>query len=421
MRLVQRHIIRPDHEYYQYFDQQCFLSKNLYNLSTYRYRQHFFQTGQKLSFNDLYHQVSKTDAYYALPNTKVAKQIIRRIDQSWKGYFQAHKDWKKNPSKYLGEPKIPKYKDKEKGRYLLVFPIETISKPYLRKGIAKLTPCPVEFLTGLTEVVEVRVIPKTGCYVVEIVYEQESLKPSTDKAIAGGDIGLVNLITLTSNQTDTKPLLIKGGALKAINTNYNKKKAKLQQELEVKHGKKTSKRLNALTHKRNCRVDNYLHTVSRRVIDWCLLNSMSTLVIGKNDHWKQSINIGKKNNQQFVSIPHARLIEMLCYKGELMGIKVVVTEESYTSQSSFLDFDPLPSYGDKKPKFSGKRIKRGLYKTSTGKLINADVNGSYNCIRKHLQQEKVKSNAFDSHDLMALPFMPVTYDPLRTHNFLQVV
>ncbi|WP_241212786.1 IS200/IS605 family accessory protein TnpB-related protein [Cyanobacterium aponinum] len=241
------------------------MSKNLYNLSTYRYRQHFFQTGQKLSFNDLYHQVSKTSAYYALPNTKVAKQIIRRIDQSWKGYFQAHKDWS--------------------------------------------------------------------------------------------------------------------------------------------------------------RVDNYLHTVSRRVIDWCLLNSIGTLVIGKNDHWKQSINIGKKNNQQFVSIPHARLIEMLCYKGELMGIKVVVTEESYTSQSSFLDFDTLPSYGEKKPKFSGKRIKRGLYKTSTGKLINADVNGSYNCIRKHLQQEKVKSNAFHSHDLMALPFMPVTYDPLRTHNlnFLQIV
>jgi putative transposase len=421
MRLVQRHIVSPNHEYYAYFDKQCFLSKNLYNLSNYHYRQHFFKTQKKLSFNELYHLVSKTEAYYSLPNTKVAKQIIRRLDRSWKGYFQAHKDWKKHPEKYLGEPKIPKYKDKEFGRYLLVFPRETISKPYLRKGIVKLTPCPVQFITGLTEVVEVRVIPKSGCYVAEIVYEQESLQHSTACAIAGADIGLVNLLALSSNQSGLKPLLIKGGALKAINNHYNKKKAKLQQELELKHGQKTSRRLKALTHKRNCRVENYLHTVSRRVIDWCELNQIGTLVIGKNERWKQNINIGKKNNQQFVGIPHARLVEMLCYKGELMGIKVVVVEESYTSQSSFLDFDPLPTYGEKKPSFSGKRIKRGLYRTATGKLINADVNGSYNCIRKHLQFEKVKSDAFDSHDLMALPFMPVTLDPLRTHNFLQIV
>jgi len=328
MKLVQRHIISPNHEYYSYFDRQCFLSKNLYNLANYHYRQHFFKIQKKLCLNELYHKVSKTEAYYSLPNTKVAKQIIRRVDKSWKGYFQAHKDWRQHPEKYLGEPKIPKYKDKEQGRYLLVFPIETISKPYLRRGIVKLTPCPVQLVTGLTEIIEVRVIPKNGCYVVEIVYEQEELSSSTDTAVAGVDIGLVNLLTLTSNQSGVKPLLIKGGALKAINTNYNKKRAKLQQELDSKHGNKTSKRLKSLIHKRSCRVENYLHTVSRRVIDWCELNSIGNLVVGKNDHWKQNINIGKKNNQQFVSIPHARLIEMLCYKGKLMGIKVVVVEES---------------------------------------------------------------------------------------------
>lgn len=423
MELVQRHTINCNHEYYAYFDQQCFLAKNLYNLANYHYRQYFFKTRKKLLFNELYHLVSKTDTYYALPNTKVAKQIIRRIDKSWKGYFQAHQDWKKHPHKYLAEPRIPKYKDKDKGRYLLVFPIETISKPYRQKGIAKLTPSPIQFKTGLTEVREIRVVPKNGCYVAEVVYEKESLPVSTNKAIAGADLGLVNLITLTCNHSGIKPLLISGGALKAINTNYHKKKAKLQLKLELKHNQKTSKRLKALTHKRNCRVDNYLHTVSRRVIDWCLMNNIGTLVIGKNDNWKQNINIGKKNNQQFVNIPHARLIEMICYKGELMGIKVAVVEESYTSQSSFLDFDPLPTYGEKKPLFSGKRVMRGLYKTAEGKLINADVNGAYNIIRKYLQNEKVKSNAFDGYDLMALPFMPVTLDPLRTHylNFLQVL
>ena len=155
--------------------------------------------------------------------------------------------------------------------------------------------------------------------------------------------------------------------------------------------------------------------MSRRIVEWCLDNSISTIIIGQNKNWKQSINIGKSNNQQFVNVPHSQLIQMIEYKAELAGIDVVVTEESYSSQSSFLDDDPLPKYGDQKPKFSGKRIKRGLYKSQEGKLINADVNGSYNIIKK------VKSNAFNGYDLKALPFMPVTLDPLRTHNFLQVV
>lgn len=410
MQLVQRHIISKSHRYWAYFDQQCFLAKNLFNLTNYEMRQHFFATKNIMVFTELYHKVSKTEAYYAMPNTKVAKQVIRRIHKAWIGYRQAHKDWQKSHQKYLGEPKIPKYKHKEKGRYMLVFPIETISKPYLRKGILKLTPCPIDIETGLKEVVEARVIPRSGCFVFEVVYEQEELEKKTGNVVAGIDVGLVNLVTLTTNQSGVRPLLIKGGALKAINTYYNKQKAKLQSELEVKHKTKTSNRLNALTHKRNCRVDNYLHTTSRRVIDWCLKYGVNLLVIGKNDRWKQSINIGKKNNQQFVNVPHAKLIEQIIYKGTLAGIEVVVTEESYTSQSSFLHFDPLPKYGEKKPKFSGKRVCRGLYKSDKG-ILNADVNGAYNVIRK-----QVKSNAFDGYDLKVSPFMPSVLDPLRTHD-----
>jgi len=179
---------------------------------------------------------------------------------------------------------------------------------------------------------------------------------------------------------------------------------------------KISNRLNALTHKRNCRVDNYLHTTSRRVVDWCLHHGITTLIIGKNNGWKQSISIGKKNNQQFVNVPHAKLIEQIAYKARLVGVEVIITEESYTSIASFLDLDNIPTYGDKQVrKFSGKRVKRGLYKAKEGKLINADVNGAYNIARK------VKSNAFDSYDLKALPFMPSVLDPLRTRNFLQLV
>lgn len=414
MQLVQRHIISKAHLYWFYFDQQCFLAKNLFNLTNYEMRQNFFATRTILGFTELYHKVSKTEAYYAMPNTKVAKQIIRRIHKAWIGYNAAHKDWTKHPSKYLGEPKLPKYKHKEKGRYILVFPIETISKPYLRKGIVKLTPCPVELKTGLQQVVEVRVVPRSGCYVVEVVYEQQELEKTTGDIVAGVDISLVNLVTLTTNLSGVKPLLIKGGALKSINTYYNKQKAKLQSELELKHKTKTSHHLNSLTHKRNCRIDNYLHTTSKRVVDWCVANQVNLLIIGKNEGWKQSINIGKKNNQQFVNVPHAKLIDQIIYKATLAGVEVAITEESYPSQASFLHFDPIPRYGDKKPNFSGKRVKRGLYKSNLGNL-NSDVNGSYNIIRK------VKSNAFEGYDLKALPFMPSVLDPLRTHNFLQVV
>lgn len=414
MQLVQKHIISKSHPYWPYFDYSCFLAKNLFNLTNYQIRQYFFTNKSIINFTELYHKISKTDAYYAMPNTKVAKQIIRRIHKAWIGYREAHKDWRKNPDKYLGEPKIPKYKDKLKGRYVLIYPDETVSKPYLRKGIVKLTPSPVEFSSGLTQVKEVRVIPATGCYVVEIVYTQEELTAIQGGEIAGIDIGLVNLVTLTSNQPGLKPLLIKGGALKAINAYYNKQKAKQQSELETRHKVKTSKRLEDLTHKRNCRVDNYLHTTSRRVIDWCLKYNIGRLIIGKNNNWKQSVNLGKRTNQQFVSIPHCQLIKMITYKALLVGIEVIITEESYTSKSSLLDNDPLPKYGEKSFKFSGKRVTRGLYKTGINKLINADVLGSFNIIKK------VKPDVFDQ-GLKGLPFVPVAFDPLRTHDFIQLV
>lgn len=415
MQLVQQHIIKKSHPYWKYFDQQCFLSKNLFNLANYHMRQNFFETRGLLNFTELYHLVSKTEAYYALPNTKVAKQVLRRVHKCWVGYREAHRDWQRNPDKYLGEPRIPKYKHKEKGRYMLVFPDEAVSKPALRKGVVKLTPCPIEFESGLHQVSEVRIVPKSGCYVAEIVYKHEPTDVVSGNAVAGVDLGLVNLVTLTTNQKGVAPLLIKGGALKAINTYYNKQKAKLQSELELKHGVKFSRKLEHLTFKRNNRVDNYLHNTSRRVIDWCIHHNIKTLIIGKNDGWKNGIAIGKRNNQQFVNVPHSKLVEQFVYKGALVGIEVITTEESYTSKASFLDGDDLPKYGEvKNPKFSGRRIKRGLYKAKNG-LINADCNGSYNIILK------VKPNAFRGYDLKGLPFSPSVLDPLRTHDFLQIV
>ena len=189
-------------------------------------------------------------------------------------------------------------------------------------------------------------------------------------------------MALTSNQAGFTPLLINGRPLKSINQFYNKRKAQLQPQL--KGNRKTSPRIQRLTRWIHQKIDNYLHHASRLIVDILRTKQIGTLVVGKNEQWKTEINLGKQTNQNFVSIPHARLIEMLEYKARLVGIKVILQEESYTSQANFLGLDLIPVYGktEKEPMFTGKRIERGLYKTSTGQLINSDINGSYNILRK---------------------------------------
>ena len=376
----------------------------MFNLANYDYRQHFFQHHQKLNFNQLYHLLSQTLDYKALP-TKVSKQIIRRLDSAWTSYFQAVKAWKQNPEKFLGQPKIPRYKHKTKGRNILPYSHESISKKALKKGICQLSMSEIQIPTSPHEIIEARIVPQSSCYVIEIVYEQVE-ETTNHQEIAGIDLGVNNLMAVTTNQTGVKPMLIKGRPLKAINTFYNKQRSALQSVLKLKHHQNQSQRLKNLTHKRNCRVDNYLHTASRRVIDWCRQHQIGILVIGHNATWKQSINLGKRNNQQFVNIPHYRLIEILTYKAQLKGIKVVITEESYTSVASAVDGDDVPKYGEKKPEFKGHRIARGLYKTGNGRLLNADVNGSFNITRK------VIPDVFDQ-GIKGLPFNPVVLDPLR--------
>jgi len=404
MKLVERHIITKNHPLWSEIDHLAFLSKNLFNLANYHYRQHFFGHHQKLNFNQLYHLICQTQDYKALP-TKVSKQIIRRLDSAWTSYFQAVKFWQKHPEKFLGKPKIPGYKHKTKGRNILPYSHESISKKALKKGICHLSMSEIQIPTSTREIIETRIVPKSSCYVIEIVYEQ-ALETTNDQQIAGIDLGVNNLMAVTTNQTGVRPLLIKGRPLKAINTFYNKQRSCLQSHLKLKHHQNQSQRLKNLTHKRNCRVDNYLHTASKKVIDWCRQHHIGILIIGHNAKWKQSINLGKRNNQQFVNIPHYRLIEMLRYKAQLKGIKVIITEESYTSQSSALDGDTLPKYGKKKPVFKGHRVARGLYKTGNGRLLNADVNGSFNITRK------VIPDVFDQ-GIKGLPFNPVVLDPLR--------
>ena len=384
MKHVERHIIQPSHPLWLEIDRLCFLAKNLYNYANYLIRQSFIFDNIYLGFNKIYHLVKGQSDYQALPR-KVSQQVLRVLDKNWQSFFEATKAYQKDPSMFTGRPKLPKYKHKTKGRNLLTYTIQAISKPWLRKGIVKLSGTDICIPTQARNIAQTRIIPKVGQYVVEIVFEQsEDFTVINSEAIAAIDIGVSNLATLTSNLTGFKPILVNGRPLKSINQFYNKQKANYQSKLPK--NTYTSNRLDKITKNRNNKVDTYLHQASRWLINHLDKHGISTLVIGKNPLWKQEVNTGKANNQTFTTIPHARFIEMLQYKGELKGITVICTEESYTSKASFLALDDIPSYNSNTKanyKFSGYRESRGQYKQKgTNVRINADVNGSYNIMRK---------------------------------------
>ena len=368
MKLVQRHLIKNNHRYYQEIDQLTFLSKNLYNCGVYLCRQAFFK-GEKLpSLNELYHQVKGGIDYKLLP-AKVSQLVLKQVEKTFKSFKKANQEYSVNRDKFTGKPRLPRYKHKEKGRNILSYNYQAISQKALKKGMINPSKTHLLIKTDIHNILEVRLIPKIGVYWVEIVYELEEKEPIKSKDSAYIDLGLDNLATLTSNKLNFQPQLICGKALKSCNHYYNKRISQLKSEL--KNQQRTSKRIQNLTIKRKNKVDYYLHTASRYIINYLLENQISLLVIGQNKNWKQRINIGKKNNQNFVNIPHFQLIQQLRYKAELAGIKVVVTEESYTSKCSFLDLEPIK----KQNKYLGKRVTRGLFKAHNGYVYSADVNG----------------------------------------------
>src|SRR5260370_9915206 len=230
-------------------------------------------------------------------------------------------------------------------------------KKGLKQGMIRPSLLPIVVKTKQKNIHQVRIVPRKGFYVVEVVYEQEVKQAEVTPAYyAGIDIGMNNLVALTSNKPHFTSILVNGRPVKSTNQFYNKRKVGLQKQLGTT-GK--TARMERMTNKRNRRIDHYMHTASKRIIDVLVKEGIGVLCIGKNDAWKQEANMGKRNNQNFVQIPHARFIAMLTYKAELVGITVKVTEESYTSKASLLDLDPLPvrTNGDEKHTFS---VKRGL-------------------------------------------------------------
>ena len=380
MRLVEQHIIKSNDPVYKELDRLCFLSKNLYNQALYRVRQQFFADKTFKNFLEInreMHEENQVD-YRALP-ANASQETLKLVNHDYSSFFQSLK-------KGIKGVRIPGYLDKIKGRQIVVYNHMTLQSHLLNQGIIKLPKTNLMFKTKRKNIKQVRLVPKNNYIVLEVVYEVSSVKEllQDNKRYMSIDLGIDNLASCCSNVSNA--FIINGKPVKSINQYYNKKKAKLQSELEIKQNKNTSKQIQNLTLKRTNKIKDYFHKASRYIVNHLVNHSINTLIIGKNDGWKQEADLGKRNNQNFVCIPHSMFINQLKYKCQLEGINVIEQEESYTSKVSFFDNDYIPVYNSTDHLFkpSGKRIKRGLYRTLDGKLINADINGSLNIMRKQL-------------------------------------
>jgi len=385
VQLVEQHVISRSNPGYTAIDEAAFKSKNLYNAALYITRQAYIFEGRYIGNYELDKLMQEHEAYKALP-AKVAQKILEQLDKNWKSFFEARKSYRQDPSKFSGRPKLPKYKHKTKGRNVLVYTEQAISKRGLKRNLIQPSKLPISIKTKQKNIDQVRIVPHHGYYIVEVIYTKEPIQANVDPSFCVGiDLGVTNLAAIASNREGFIPRLVNGRPIKAWNQWYNKRMKELKKRLPKEDRERVTKQMERITNTRNRRINHYLHTASKRIIDFLVDEGIGTIIIGKNPLWKQEANMGKRNNQNFVSIPHARFIDMLTYKAALVGIQVEVREESYTSKASFLDLDPIPDYcpDDKTSyQFRGRRVKRGLYRASGNRLLNADVNGAYNILRK---------------------------------------
>ena len=359
-------------------DEMCFNSKNLYNYANYIIRHEYIENKRYIPYKELNYNL-KTYQQYRDCMSQPANCTLKSLDKVWKSFFVGLKEYEKNPKKFLGRPQLPKYLKKD-GRFIWMVPNNSCyydtENGELHFRIKKLHSFKWK-CRCLGRLIQVRFVPRGCVYVMEIVYEIEV--PDVTKEsnrILGIDLGINNLIT-ASNNIGKEPFIINGKPLKSINHFYNKRKSHIQSNLNHRNSKTWSTELNAITQKRFNRIKNYMHNASSYVIKWCIENQIDTIVIGHNDKWKQRTRMKRINNQKFLYIPYDMLIGQLKYKCENNGINFIETEESYTSGTSFLDGElPCKENYDKK-----RRIKRGLFKSGQG-LINSDVNGSLQIIRK---------------------------------------
>ena len=388
MQLTERHLIKPNHELYRTLDDLTFKAKNLYNHGLYLYRQSYFEHQKNpdvpvLIWNKI-DNLLRTQGHKdvrALPS-KVANAVLKNLGENISSFWKLVRI--KNKGGLAQNPKLPGYLHKTDGRYPLSFNYQTFGAK--RGSNNELFLCPkginLPIPTKVANPKQVRIVPSRNNFIIEVIYDAQERAPKSTLKYAGIDLGVDNFATITFS-TQNNPLIIKGLELKSINQGYNRLISKAQELLP--ETQKTSKPIHRLWSRRSWILKTKIHQMTAFLATLFDEMEIEKVFIGKNTGWKQNLPFGKKVKQHFAYLPYETFIEQLRYKCQLRGITVVIQEESYTSKASFLDGDDIPVYGEvENPRFSGLRIKRGLYRSGSGQLINADVNGSYNILRKGL-------------------------------------
>ena len=362
----------------------CKVSNNLYNQALYLFRQTLKNENKWLWYADMDKLMKNTpnlegEINYRLLKAQVSQQILKVLDKNIKAYCKAIKDFKTNPAKYKAMPQLPSFR-KRSGLFNLYYPNQSAiiknGKIRLAKDLEILIPQWDKYKERIQNFQQVRILPSGKKLKVEIVYRQEVKDADLDKSkYASIDLGIDNLATMV---TDKGSFLYSGKFLKSYNGNFNRQLAKLQSIKDKQGIKKATKRMQNLYEKRDRYFEDAFHKYSRMIVNHLIENRIGNLVVGYNTGWKQSVNIGKRNNQKFVQIPFARLASYLKYKCRMAGIRFVENEESYTSKCDALAKEEI----GKHESYIGKRVKRGLFRSSTGRYINADVNGAVNILRK---------------------------------------
>lgn len=388
---VKQQVKHLSKEEYKTLKELCHVAKNLANEAIYNVRQYYFTEGEFLKYEKNYTLLKNSPNYKAL-NSNMAQQILKEVDGSFKSFFGLLKLAKQGKYAFK-DCRLPHYLPKD-GHTTLVIGFVRLSENKLKipfsnsfRKTHKTIEITIPPVLLDKKIKEIRIIPKAKARFFEIqyTYEAETTQRNLDKNNALAlDLGINNLVTAVS--TEGRSFIIDGRKLKSINQWYNKENARLQSIKDKQHfGKKTTNRQKAIARDRNNKVNDYMSKAARKVIDYCIENNIGTLVVGYNETFQRSSNMGTQTNQNFTNIPYGKLREKLEYLCELNGITFVKQEESYTSKASFWDKDVIPVYNADNPQnytFSGTRVHRGLYKTANGKTFNADVNGALNILRK---------------------------------------
>ena len=378
-------------EEYSILRELCHTAKNLANEAIYNVRQYYFTEGEYLKYEKNY-ALLKDSLNYKMLNSNMAQQILKEVDGSFKSFFGLLKLAKKGKYAFK-DCKLPHYLPKNGFTTLVIGFIRLngnkLILPY--SNTFKKSHKPVEIrippILADKKIKEIRLIPKSEARFFEIhyTYETECIQRNLNKNNALAlDLGVNNLVTAVSSKG--RSFIIDGRRLKSVNQWFNKENAKLQSIKDRQGNKiKTTNRQKILADKRNRQVNDYMSKTAKKIIDYCIIHDIGTLVVGYNETFQRNSDMNKCNNQNFVNIPYGKLRSKLEYLCELNGIVFVKQEESYTSKASFWDNDTIPVYNADNPKsynFSGKRVQRGLYKTADGTLLNADVNGALNIMKK---------------------------------------